>query len=217
MKQVKIDLYIDFCCPWCLIGMARVAQALDLVKGELEVDVAMRPFLLDPGAPDGGVNVHQKLREKHGVQPEQVFPRIEAAARASGIPLDLMAQPMAYASTRAHALVAAAASKGTAFALANALIKAYFLELRAIDKPEILADIVSGYGFGRAEAFAVCEDTSALANVKREARIAVERGVHSVPTMILGDRHGISASSSPAELAAVMRQSANADDLARLN
>lgn len=204
---IDVDLYVDFCCPWCLIGMARTRRTLNMLRGELDVRVAIRPFLLDPAAPDGGVDVHQKLRDKHGVRPEDVFPRIEAEARSAGIVLDLMRQPMAYASQRAHALVMAASAKGTALDLADAILTAYFIDLAPIDRADVLAGIAARHGFEPGEAEQACDDAKLLNAVARQSREAIDLGVRSVPTMMIAG-NPISASNPPDRLAAALRRHA---------
>ena len=55
MKKVTIDIVSDIICPWCYIGKARLERAIASVADQVEVTVNMRPFLLYPQIPKGGV------------------------------------------------------------------------------------------------------------------------------------------------------------------
>jgi len=55
MKKVTIDIVSDIICPWCYIGKARLERAIASVSDRVEVTVKMRPFLLHPSIPKGGI------------------------------------------------------------------------------------------------------------------------------------------------------------------
>ena len=50
---VQIEIVSDVVCPWCYIGKRRLEQAL--TRARPEVDVVWRPFQLNPGLPEGGM------------------------------------------------------------------------------------------------------------------------------------------------------------------
>jgi predicted DsbA family dithiol-disulfide isomerase len=167
---------------------------------QVDVRIIYRPFELDPAAPESGVNIKAKLLEKHGVSAEQVFPGINARARESGIPLELERQPFAYPTAAAHTLVRHAAAKGTTRALSRAIAEAYFLDAVSIADPAILAKLALQHGFVREEVLALLSDAGELSQTRAEARQAMQRGVRSVPTIIIGGAHAMSSSQPVAEL-----------------
>ena len=55
-QSIRIDLFTDIVCPWCLIGTARLDQALAELEDTVTVEVFHHPFLLDPSTPENGQN-----------------------------------------------------------------------------------------------------------------------------------------------------------------
>lgn len=192
--SVEVEIFSDFCCPWCLIGGKNLEDAIEELSGQMEVRTIYRPFELDPSAPEEGVDIKRKLLEKHGVRPEQVFPGIEARAREVGIPLDLDKQPLAYPTLAAHTLVRHAAAKGTARSLSRAIASAYFLDAVSIADHQNLAEIAARHGFTKEEALALLADSAELTRTRTDAEESARRGVRTVPTIVIGGKHAMSSS-----------------------
>ncbi|APR79276.1 2-hydroxychromene-2-carboxylate isomerase/DsbA-like thioredoxin domain protein [Minicystis rosea] len=187
MPALSIDIVSDVVCPWCLIGVRRMEQALEAFP-EVEANITFHPFLLDPSTPDAGVDLRERLRKKYGVAPESMFGRVEAAARESGIPLDFSRVTRSVATVRAHTLLRHALAKGTQRALKKALLDAYFLEGRDVGDVDTLAELATGYGFSSDEARALMRDEAELRETREDAARASEDGVTGVPFFILGGR-----------------------------
>ncbi|HTJ56352.1 MAG TPA: DsbA family protein, partial [Devosiaceae bacterium] len=151
-KSLKIDLFTDVVCPWCLIGTARLDRAIAALPEDVVVEVENHPFYLDPNTPAEGVVVADRLREKYGREPREMWDRVEAEALKAGVTLDLSQQPRMFPTAKAHTLTRLARTLGTQYALAKAIAEAYFLEHRLINDDEVLADLAVAHGFERAEA-----------------------------------------------------------------
>ena len=109
--MTRVELYADIVCPWCFIGSARLDRVLAAWVGEAEV--IHRAFLLRPDAPAEGIDVPEMLRQRTGRDPKQLFASAEAAARESGLALDLSKQPRMFPTARAHTLLRHAEEKKT--------------------------------------------------------------------------------------------------------
>jgi predicted DsbA family dithiol-disulfide isomerase len=190
---LEIDVYSDIVCPWCFIGMERLDRVLEALDAPDAV-VRYHPFMLRPDAPEGGLEIAGELRRKYGVEPAQLFARVESAARESGIELDLSKQPLTYPTVRAHALLEHAGPKGTQRALAKALFRAHFMDAKNISDPDTLADIAALHGFTRDEAARIVRDDDALAATRSEAENAARLGIRGVPLFIVNGRRAISGS-----------------------
>jgi predicted DsbA family dithiol-disulfide isomerase len=204
IPMVEVEVFSDFCCPFCLIGNKHLDDAIAGLEGKVAVNTLHRAFELDPSAPDEGIDVRQALRDKHGVDASQVWPPLEARARESGIALDLARQPRAYPTLAAHTLVRHAAARGSARALSRAIGEAYFLDGEAISNHATLARIAAGHGFTTKEALALLADRAELARTRTEAEQSRARGVRSVPTVLIGGRTAISSSQPVADLQAAI-------------
>jgi predicted DsbA family dithiol-disulfide isomerase len=172
-RTIKVDLFTDIVCPWCLIGSARLDQAIAELPADIAVDVENHPFYLDPETPEGGYDVGTMLREKYGREPEAIWARAEAEARKSGIDLDLSKQPRTFRTAKAHTVVRLARAKGTQHALANAITSAYFLDHQPVNDDAVLAGIATRFGYSEAEARAAMQGIQGLPFFVFDNRFAV--------------------------------------------
>lgn len=191
MRKLSIDVVSDVVCPWCLIGVHRLEQALEALP-DVEAEVRFHPFLLDPSTPDEGVDLRERLRAKYGIPAERMFGRVEAAARESGIPLDFTKVTRSVATVRAHTLIRHALARGTQRALKKALLEAYFLEGRDVGDVDVLADIASHHGFDEDEARALVSDDEELRATRQAASRMASQGIDGVPFFILDQRLALS-------------------------
>jgi predicted DsbA family dithiol-disulfide isomerase len=204
--SIAIDVFSDVVCPWCFIGSRRLEQAIEGLSGEVRAEICYHPFFLDPNVPKQGVSVPDELRRKYGVDPRQLWSRVEAAAQQSGIALDLSLQTMMYPTDAAHTLLRHAHAKGTQPALAAAFFRAYFQEAKNIADEPLLADIAVEHGFGRAEALELATAPAELELTREEALSAARGGVRGVPFFIFDGRLAVSGAQSVAVLQAAIRK-----------
>lgn len=190
--NIRIDVWTDPVCPWCLIGAVRLGKAVDKLRDDIVVEIANHPFYLDPDTPLEGYDVAEMLRQRYGRDPQEIWARAEAEARNSGIELDLSRQPRMYPTRKAHTLVRLAAAKGTQHPLANAIAWAYFMEHREINDDAVLAGIAESYGYGQDEALAVMQDPKALAETQDLAAAAAQQGIRGVPFFVFDNRFALS-------------------------
>jgi len=191
-KKLKIDVFTDVVCPWCIVGGARLDQAVAALPKDIEVDIENHPFYLDPNVPPEGVVVADVLREKYGRDPREMWARVESEAKKAGVDLDLSRQPRMFPTAKAHTLTRLARPLGTQHALANAIADAYFLEHRQINDDAVLVDIAVAHGFDRAEAQRVINDPQELAITEQLARDAARQGINGVPFFVFGEKYAMS-------------------------
>lgn len=196
-RKIKVDLFTDTVCPWCLVGSVRLDQAIAALPEGIEVEVENHPFYLNPNAPPEGVVVADMLRERYGRDPKEIWERVEGEARRSGIDLDLSQQPRSYPTQKGHTLVRLARDKGTQHALANAIAWAYFMDHRDINDDDVLADIAVEHGFSRDEALAAVRDQNALRTTHELAMWAAQQGIQGVPFFIFDQQFALSGCQPP--------------------
>jgi len=191
-RKLKIDVFTDTVCPWCLIGSVRLDKAVAKLPADVTVDIENHPFYLDPNTPPEGYDVGEMLRTKYGREPKEIWARAEAEAKKSGIDLELSKQPRSYRTRKDHTLVRLARAKGTQHALANAIAAAYFLDHKTTADDEVLADIAAQHGYSRAEALQVMHDPEALAETHDIATAAAGQGIQGVPFFIFDGKFALS-------------------------
>ena len=86
MTSLKIDFVSDVSCPWCVIGLRSLEQALSRVAGDVTADVHVQPFELNPHMPVQGQDIAEHIAQKYGATPEQLAQNQEGI-RARGAAL----------------------------------------------------------------------------------------------------------------------------------
>jgi predicted DsbA family dithiol-disulfide isomerase len=191
-KLLKIDVFTDVVCPWCLVGSARLDKAIAALPDDIEVEVENHPFYLDPNTPVEGVIVADMLREKYGKDPREMQERVESEARKAGVDLDLSQQPRMFPTKKVHTITRLAKPLGIQHELANAIANAYFLEHRQVNDDNVLADIAVEFGFDRGDALDAMNDENELAITEQLANDAAAQGIRGVPFFVFGEKYALS-------------------------
>ncbi|MGV8853208.1 MAG: DsbA family oxidoreductase [Devosia sp.] len=198
-RLLKIDVYTDVVCPWCVVGSARLDTAIASLPEDVEVVVENHPFYLDANTPAEGVVVADMIREKYGKDPAEMWERVESEAKKAGVELDLSQQPRMFPTKKAHTITRLAKPLGNQHELANAIANAYFLEHRQINDDNVLADIAVEYGFDRGDALDAMNDDNELALTEQLANDAAAQGIRGVPFFVFGEKYALSGA-QPAEV-----------------
>ncbi len=191
-RLLKVDVFTDVVCPWCIVGSARLDKALAELPEDVEVVVENHPFYLDPNVPPEGVDVGAMLKERYGRDPQEMWARVEGEARKAGVDLDLSKQPRMFNTAKAHTITRLSKPNGNQHELANAIANAYFLEHRQINDDNVLADIAVEYGWDRGDALDAMSDETELAITQKLAGDAAAQGVRGVPFFVFGEKYALS-------------------------
>jgi predicted DsbA family dithiol-disulfide isomerase len=191
-KTLKIDVFTDVVCPWCVVGSARLDKAIAALPDDIDVVVENHPYYLDANTPEEGVVVADMLREKYGSDPTAMWARVEGEAKKAGVELDLSKQPRMFPTKKAHTITRLAKPLGNQHELANAIANAYFLEHRQINDDNVLADIAVEFGFDRGDALDAMNDENELAITEQLATDAAAQGIRGVPFFIFGEKYALS-------------------------
>lgn len=191
-KTLKVDVFTDVVCPWCLVGSVRLDKAIANLPDDIDVVVENHPFYLDASTPAEGVVVADMLRQRYGKEPKEMWERVEGEARKSGIDLDLSQQPRMFPTAKAHTITRLARPNGNQHELANAIAEAYFLEHRQINDDNVLADIAVEYGFDRGDALDAMNDAHELSITEQLATQAAQQGIRGVPFFVFAEKYALS-------------------------
>ncbi len=53
-RTLRIDIWSDVMCPWCLVGWGSLQKGLAPLEGEIEADILLHAFELNPDMPPEG-------------------------------------------------------------------------------------------------------------------------------------------------------------------
>lgn len=191
-KTLKIDFVSDVSCPWCIIGLKALEQAADRLAGQVALDLHFQPFELNPQMGPEGQDIGEHLQQKYGATPEQSQRNREAiAARGAelGFTFGMGKRSRIYNTFDAHRLLHWAEESGRQHALKHALFAAYFTEGQDPSNHEVLVAAATGVGLDAQEARALLASDRYAAEVREREQFYLQHGIHSVPAVIINDRH----------------------------
>lgn len=184
--MVTVDVVSDFACPWCFIGSRRLARVLGERDGATQT--RYHPFLLNADTPAEGADLRDYLRERYGGDPEEMFPRVEAAARDVGLALDFATVRRIPNTLAAHILVAAIEDGSAQRAFVDAIFAAYFLEGRDIGSADVLAELAARFGLSAQQVAVLLNNARLRERVRGLAASMTEQGITGVPFFIVNQR-----------------------------
>ena len=199
---VRIDFVSDLSCPWCAVGLKSLEQAIARLGNDVAVDLHFQPFELNPQMAPEGEDPTEHIVAKYGSTPEQLARNREAIrARGAELGFTFNQRNRIYNTFDAHRLLHWAATDGREQerALKHALLEAYFTDGLDVSSHEVLADVVERAGLDGVRARHVLASDEYAADVRKQERFYLDRGIHSVPAVIINDRHLISGG-QPVEL-----------------
>jgi predicted DsbA family dithiol-disulfide isomerase len=207
MKNLKIDFVSDVACPWCAVGLNALERALDTVGAELEVELHFQPFELNPTMPAEGADTVQYLSKKYGITPEQIA-RNQAAIRERGAAVGFQfgARPRVWNTFDAHRLLHWAGLHGRQRELKHALLKAYHGEGRNPGAHDVLLGLAGAVGLDVEAAREVLASGAYTDDVRAAEAFWQQAGIHSVPSIIVNDRHLIQGGQPPEVFEQALRQ-----------
>lgn len=209
---MKIDFVSDIACPWCAVGLGALEQALEELQGEVKAHIHFQPFELNPQMPPGGEDLAEHLGKKYGSTPEQqaqMYQNIKARGAEVGFAFHPTGRGRIFNTFDAHRLLHWAEAEGLAgdqIHLKKAFLQAYQGRGEVIESHDVLLDIVKQIGMDVSAAKAVLESPSYAQEVREKENFYTSAGIHSVPAVIINDKHLISGGQPAEVFANALRQ-----------
>lgn len=187
--MIPLDIFADPVCPWCLIGKVELDRALES-RPDHPFAITWHPFRLNPQMPREGMDRIDYLKAKLGPRAEEASRTV--AERAASLGLILNPSPREPDTTDAHRLLYWAGLEGAQTRVMSGLLRAHWQEARDIGDPAELARIGGAAGLDQAMLARLLDSDADRDKVIRRESHARERGITSVPTFIVANRHVIS-------------------------
>ncbi len=193
---LDIDFVSDIVCPWCIIGLGGLEEALQRIEG-VSADIRFHPFELNPAMPPEGENVAEHITRKYGASPEQSAASRDAIrGRAADIGFAMKTGPDSriWNTFDAHRLLHWSGSLGgnAQRTLKHALFTAHFTDGRNIADHGVLVEVVDAAGLDGPEAAAILASDRYAADVRAAEDFWRRQGVQAVPTLVIDGRYLIS-------------------------
>ncbi|MBL8326083.1 MAG: DsbA family oxidoreductase [Rubrivivax sp.] len=209
-KTLQIDFVSDVACPWCAVGLNAFERALEQLKQvapDIEVELRMQPFELNPAMPPEGADTVQYLSEKYGIDEAQIrvnHKRIREMGAAVGFTFGERAR--VWNTFDAHRLLHWAGLQGRQRELKHALLTAYHGQGRNPGARDVLVELAAGVGLPADEAARVLDSGAYADEVRTAEREWQQAGISSVPSVVVERRHLIQGAQPAEVFAQALRQ-----------
>ena len=210
---MKIDFISDVACPWCAVGLHSLERAIASVGDAVPIDLRFEPFELNPAMPPEGEDATEHLSRKYGAPPEQLAKsRAALRERGAAVGFTFGDRPRVWNTFDGHRLLhwAGLESAERQRALKHALLTAYHTHAENPGDREVLLRVAGKVGLDVERASAILDSDEFADDVRERERFWQERGIHSVPAIVIDGRHLISGGQPPEVFEKAIRQIAAA-------
>lgn len=210
-RTLRIDFVSDIACPWCAIGLASLEQALAASRDAVQTELHFQPFELNPGMAPEGEDIGEHLARKYGstaAQQAQVQATIRARGAAVGFAFKPEGRGRIVNTFNAHRLLHWAGLDGqrAQLALKRALLAAYHGRGERVDHDEVLLAAVAEAGLDARRAQVILAGDEYAREVHAAEQRWQQAGIHSVPAVVINERHLVSGGQPPEVFEQALRQ-----------
>lgn len=191
-KAMKIDFVSDVSCPWCVIGLKALEQALDRVSSEVEAEIHFQPFELNPQMQPEGQELYEHMAQKYGASKEQsdsTREMIRARGEELGFEFRMANLQRIYNTFDTHRVLHLAKLEGCQHELKQALFDAYFTLGDNPGAHDVLLRVAGQVGLDSERVQALLASDEFAEQVREDESFYQNQGIHAVPAVIINDRH----------------------------
>jgi predicted DsbA family dithiol-disulfide isomerase len=207
-QHLKIDFVSDVACPWCVIGLLGLEQALANAADAVEADITFQPFELNPQMPAAGQNLVEHIAEKYGSTPEQSAANramIRSRGAGLGFTFNMSEESRIYNTFDAHRLLHWAETVGRQRELKHSLFKANFTDGTNVSDHAVLMDAAVAAGLDGDDAREILVSGRYAEEVRAAQREWISRGIRSVPAIVINGKWLISGGQPAAAFEQALR------------
>ena len=211
--SLLIEMVSDLVCPWCWVGLRRLKTASAMVP-ELDIEVAFRPYELDPTVPAEGVDYKAYMQQRFGSdvgkdRANTMRDALIAIGEGEGIPFRFDRITRRPNSFNAHRLVYWAQGQGKGLEAKEALFSAYFAEGRDIGNVSVLVETAAAIGLDPDIVSDLLPTDADVARTRQEHEQFRQAGIDGVPTFVAHRRIAVQGAEAPEKLARFLVTAAN--------
>lgn len=211
-KRIRIDFVSDVSCPWCAIGLKSLETALARAADVVSADLHIQPFELNPDMGPEGQDIGEHITQKYGATPQQQEhsrEMIRQRGESVGFTFDMSRRGRIYNTFDAHRLlhwVGEECGPDKQLELKMALFEAYFTKGLDPSSHDVLLRVAEDVGLDKEQAAGVLESNEFAGEVREAEQFFQRAGIHSVPAIIIDQRHLISGGQPPEVFERALRE-----------
>jgi predicted DsbA family dithiol-disulfide isomerase len=204
---MRIDFVSDIACPWCAVGLNALERALERIGPEVPVDLHFQPFELNPDMGPEGADAAAYLKGKYGLSDAQLaHNRGVLHERGAAVGFAFGERARVWNTFDAHRLLHWAGLQGCQRELKHALLQAYHGQGRNPGATEVLLELAAAVGLDSKRAAEVLASGAYADEVRAAERRWQQAGIHSVPSVVVDERHLIQGGQPPEVFEQALRQ-----------
>ncbi len=198
--MIRLDIFSDPVCPWCLIGKANLDRAMESRPNHV-FQVQWHPFQLNPDMPKEGVGHVDYLAAKFGSREKAIQAMLQVAehAKKAGAEIDMEKVTRLPNTLDAHRLIHWAGIEGRQTAMVARLFKAHWREGADIGEAATLARLAGEVGMNAAAVARLLATDADADDIRARDMDARQKGVTAVPTFLIAQQYVVSGA-QPVEM-----------------
>lgn len=207
-EKLRIDFVSDVACPWCVVGLRSLQQALANIGPDVQAEIHFQPFELNPNMAPEGENTTEHVTKKYGSSPERSAAARQAIKQAGenlGFTFNYSPDSRIWNTFDAHRLLHWAEQEGRSLQLKHALFKSNFTDQRPANDPAALIDAVREAGLDTARAAEILESGEFTDEVRAIEAFWQQRGIHAVPSIIFNQHWMLQGAQPPEQFERAIR------------
>ncbi|WP_237037354.1 DsbA family protein [Mediannikoviicoccus vaginalis] len=188
-----MKVWMDFTCPFCLIGLKRMKEAL---KDSKLGGFKLSSFRLSPKLKEN-VNYIESLSKKYNVNMEKAMQMTMGPTntlKSEGLDVDFL-KIDELNTTKAHMLLKNFENDEKYLDLAYEIFTAYFVEAKNINDEKVLQEVLNKLELN-GDVENILKNDTLLEKVLEDSKIAKSEGINLIPTIVLSSGEKIEGSQS---------------------
>jgi predicted DsbA family dithiol-disulfide isomerase len=187
-EKMKIEVWSDVVCPFCLVGKKNLEQAINNLHAEDKVEVIWHSYQLDPVFPkDASMLYYPYHLKRSGYTERQLKPmgqRLNQMAEPYGIKYNFE-KVLVVNSIDLHRLLFWSKKFDLYDQLNEAFMMAYFTKGVDLSKDMNVLEIIDQVGLNVSEAKNILSSDAYFSDVKEDIQKARELGIRGVPFFLI--------------------------------
>ena len=209
-QKIRIDIWSDVVCPFCLLGKAKLEQSMARSGAGDRFEIVWHSYQLDPDFPVGSaIPSVQYLQQRKGIAPKDLlgmFQYISESGKPYGIDFQFT-KALSYNTRDVHRLWQWTQTLGKASAFKQAIMKAHFSDGTDLSKAENILAITTGLQLDAREAENILSNKNLYAaEVDRDIKQAESLGIQGVPYFLINGQQVISGAQADAVFDQTLKQ-----------
>lgn len=206
---MKITIWSDFVCPFCMIGQSHLDQALENFTHKDEVEIEYKSFLLMPDAEYvPGKSYAQTLGELKGMplsQTNQMLEQVSQMAQQSGVDINFENAKLS-STVDAHRVFQFAKKEAKGLAFFKRFYAAHFTDGELLSDIDAVVRLAEEVGLDGKDVRAIFESDDFKAEVEGDLSQAQQIGIQGVPFFVFNNKYAVSGAQPPEVFSQVLQQ-----------